>query len=76
MKKMKRSTWVCVALFLYVTATVAYLLPRNTEMSDLEKYIMFGASYLIIFLLWLALKKKEQLQRRRRESQQQNKLNK
>lgn len=76
MKKLKKSTWLCVALFLYVTATGAYLLPRNTEMGDMEKYLTLGASYVIVFFLWLVLKKKEKMQQRRREEEHYNKLKK
>ncbi|MEG1563724.1 MAG: hypothetical protein RR365_08365 [Bacteroides sp.] len=68
-KKIKKSTGVCAALFLYVTATGAYLLPRNYEMGNTEKYLTLGVSYVIVFLLWLVLRKKEQLQRRRREAE-------
>ena len=39
MKKLKKSTWVTLALLIYVSVTAAYLLPRNTEVSDTEKYI-------------------------------------
>lgn len=67
MKKLKKSTWVTLALFVYVSVTAAYLLPRNTVESDLEKYLTLAASYVIVFVLWLVLRKKEELQRRRRE---------
>ena len=42
MKKVKKSTWVTVALLIYVSATAAYLLPRNHEVSDTEKYFSDG----------------------------------
>ncbi|MBP6065217.1 hypothetical protein [Bacteroides sp.] len=76
MKKVKKSTWVCLALFLYVTATGAYLLPRNTEMGNTEKFVTLGVSYLIVFLLWLVLRKKEEMKRRRREEEHHNQLKK
>ena len=31
MKKLKKSTGLTVALLIYVSATAAYFLPRNTE---------------------------------------------
>lgn len=74
MKKIKKSTWLCVALLLYVSATGAYLLPKNSEMSDMEKYLTLGVSYVIVFLLWLVLKKKEKMQQRRRELEENYKL--
>ena len=62
MKKLKKSTWVTLALLIYVSVTAAYLLPRNTEVSDTEKYITLAISYVIVFILWLVLRQKEKLQ--------------
>ena len=67
MKKFKKSTGLTVALLIYVPATAAYFLPRNTEISNTEKYITVIASYVIVLVLWLVLRKKEELQRKRRE---------
>lgn len=46
MKKIKKSTGLTLALLIYVSATAAYFLPRNTEISDTEKYVTVAASYL------------------------------
>ena len=59
MKKIKKSTGLTLALLIYVSATAAYFLPRNTEISDTEKYVTVAASYLIVFVLWLVLFFKE-----------------
>lgn len=67
MKKLKKSTGLTVALLIYVSATAAYFLPRNTEISNTEKYVTVIASYVIVLALWLVLHKKEELQRKRRE---------
>lgn len=67
MKKFKKSTGLTVALLIYVSATAVYFLPRNTEISNTEKYITVIASYVIVLVLWLVLRKKEELQRKRRE---------
>lgn len=67
MKRIKKSTGLALALFIYVTATAAYFLPRNTEISNTEKYVTVAVSYVIVFVLWLVLCKKEELQRKRRE---------
>lgn len=48
MKKIKKSTGLTLALLIYVSATAAYFLPRNTEISDTEKYVTVAASYLIV----------------------------
>ena len=44
MKKLKKSTGLTVALLIYVSATAAYFLPRNTEISNTEKYVTVIAS--------------------------------
>ena len=67
MKKLKKSTGLTVALLIYVSATAAYFLPRNTEISNTEKYVTVIASYVIVLASWLVLRKKEELQRKRRE---------
>lgn len=67
MKKLKKSTGLTVALLIYVSATAAYFLPRNTEISNTEKYVTVIASYVIVLALWLVLRKKEELQRKGRE---------
>ena len=67
MKKLKKSTGLTVALLIYVSATAAYFLPRNTEISNTGKYVTVIASYVIVLALWLVLRKKEELQRKRRE---------
>lgn len=69
MKKIKKSTGVALALLVYVSVTAAYLLPRNTEISNMEKYVTLAVSYVIVFVLWLVLKQKEKLQQRRREDE-------
>lgn len=64
MKKIKKSTGLTLALLIYVTATAAYFLPRNTEISNTEKYVTVAVSYVIVLVLWLVLRKKEDLQRK------------
>ena len=66
MKKIKRSTGVALAFLIYVSVTAAYLLPRNTEVSQTEKYLTVAGSYVIVLLLWLVLRKKEQMRERRK----------
>ena len=77
MKKLKKSTWITVALLIYITFTAFYLAPRNTELRSTEKALTIIASYIIVFTLWLVLRKKEKVQQKRREEEQQQKhLNK
>ena len=68
MKKIKKSTWMPLALLVYTTAMAVYFLPKNSEISDTEKWVTFGASYVIIGVLWYVLRLKEQrLEKRNKE---------
>ena len=59
MKRFKKSTSITIALLIYVSATAAYFLPRNTVISDTEKYVTVAASYIIVFILcWCCVRKK------------------
>ena len=67
-QKFKKSVWLPLALLVYTTAMAVYFLPKNTEISDTEKWVTFGASYLIIGLLWYVLRLKEKrLEKRNKE---------
>ena len=59
MKKMKKSSALSLALLIYISATAAYFLPRNSAISVAEKYVTVFASYVIVLLLWLVLRHKE-----------------
>lgn len=61
MRHIKKSTAILLGLFLYITATAAYFLPRNMEISEAEKWIAVGVSYAILIALWWVLKHKEQI---------------
>ena len=65
MKKIKKSTAIPLALFVYISVTAAYLLPKNGEVSLTEKIVTLGAGYVIVFLLWLVLRKKEEILRKK-----------
>ena len=68
MKKFKKSTWMPLALLVYTTAMAAYFLPKNSEISTTEKWVTFGASYVIIGVLWYILRLKERrLEKRNKE---------
>ena len=67
-KKFKKSVWLPLALLLYTTVMAIYCLPKNTEISDTEKWTTIGASYGIIALLWYVLRLKEKrLEQRNKE---------
>lgn len=64
-RKLKKSTWLSLAMLVYISAMAVYFLPRNTEISDTEKYVTLGAAYVIVVVLWIVLRKKEQYKERR-----------
>ena len=67
-QKFKKSVWLPLALLVYTTAMAVYFLPKNTEISDTEKWTTIGASYGIIALLWYVLRLKERrLEQRNKE---------
>ena len=59
-RRFKKSVWMPLILFVYTTGMAVYFLPRNTEISDMQKWATIGISYVIIALLWFVLRKKEQ----------------
>lgn len=61
MKRYRKSNWLTILLLVYVTTMAVYLVPRNTETSDTEKYITVAVSYVIVLLLWFVLRRKEKL---------------
>lgn len=75
MKRQRKSTWIAIAFFCYVTATGAYLLPRNTAISDVEKLLTLASSYVIVLALWLVLRKKEKRQKCRRDEENNSNVN-
>lgn len=52
-------------LAVYTAIMYAYLLPRNNEMSNTEKWITVGVSVAILALLWVLMRKREKLRRER-----------
>ena len=66
-RKIKKSMWLPLTLFLYTTVMAIYFIPRNTDMSDTEKYTTVAVSYVIIALLWQLNVKREKLARQREE---------
>ena len=67
-KKWRKSTWMPLALLVYTTGMAAYFLPKNSEISETEKWVTFGASYVIIGLLWYVLRLKEnRMEKRNKE---------
>lgn len=62
--KYRRSTWIFIAMLVYVTGTAIYVLPHNLIETSFEKTITLFVSYVISFLLWLLLRRKENIHRK------------
>lgn len=76
MRKFKKSFWMPFILFLYTTGMAIYFLPRNSEISETEKWATIGMSYVVIVLLWWVLRKKEKmLEKRNKEIEETYKNN-
>ena len=60
MRHIKKTTAILLVLFVYITVTAAYVLPRNADISEVEKWIAVGVSYAILAALWWVLKHKGQ----------------
>ena len=60
-RKIRKSTWLSLALFAYMTIMALYFLPKNTELDTTRKWLTLGAGYLIVLVLWLVMRKKENM---------------
>ena len=63
-RKIRKSTWLSLALFAYMTIMGLYFLPKNTELDTTRKWLTLGAGYLIVLVLWLVMRKKENMRRK------------
>lgn len=63
-RKIRKSTWLSLALFAYMTIMALYFLPKNTELDTTRKWLTLGAGYLIVLVLWLVMRKKENMRRK------------
>ncbi len=63
-RKVRKSTWLSLALFIYMSVMAAYFLPRNHELDGTEKILTLLGGYLIVLVLWLLMRKKENMQRK------------
>ena len=63
-RKIRKSTWLSLAMFAYMTIMALYFLPKNTELDTTRKWLTLGAGYLIVLVLWLVMRKKENMRRK------------
>ena len=48
-----------------ISTSFSQFFPKNSEVSDTEKWVTFGFSYVIIALLWYVLRLKEKRMEKR-----------
>ena len=61
----KKHKLIVGLLFAYMTGMFVYFFPRNTEMSNTEKWAIVGVSYALLVILWFVLKKRDKLRKKR-----------
>ena len=60
----KKHKLIIGLLFVYMTGMYIHFFPRNNEMSDVEKWVVVGVSYLLLVILWFVLKRRDRLRSR------------
>ena len=65
MRFLKNPNLTVAVLAVYTAAVYIYFFPRNTEMSNVEKWLTVGASAVMLLLLWLLLRRRARLRRER-----------
>lgn len=72
MRFIKNPNITIAILAIYTAIMYIYLFPKNTEMSNTEKWITVGISVGILILLWFLLRRRNRLRKEREEKLQNN----
>ena len=67
MRFIKNPNATIAILAIYTAVMYIYLFPRNTEMSNTEKWITVGISAVMLILLWFLLRRRNKLRKEREE---------
>lgn len=67
MRFLKNPNATVAILAIYTAIMYIYLFPKNTEMSNTEKWITIGVSAGLLILLWILLRRRNRLRREREE---------
>ncbi len=68
MRFLKNPNVTVAILAIYTAGMYIYLFPRNTEMTNSEKWVTIGVSAGILILLWILLRRKNKLRQEREEN--------
>lgn len=67
MRFLKNPNTTVAVLAVYTAIMYIYLFPKNTEMTNAEKWITVGASAIMLTLLWVLLRRRSKLRKEREE---------
>lgn len=67
MRFLKNPNTTVAVLAVYTAIMYIYLFPKNTEMTNAEKWITVGASAIMLALLWVLLRRRSKLRKEREE---------
>ena len=67
MRFIKNPNITIAVLAAYTAIMYLFLFPRNTEMSNTEKWITVGVSVVVPALLWILLRYRNKLRKQREE---------
>lgn len=67
MRFIKNPNIAIAVLSIYTAIMYIILFPRNTEMSNTEKWVTVGISVAVLALLWVLLRRRDKLRREREE---------
>ena len=67
MRFIKNPNITIAILAIYTAIMYIYLFPKNTEMTNLEKWATVGVSVAILALLWFLLRRRNKLRKEREE---------
>ena len=72
MRFIKNPNVTIAILAIYTAVMYIYLFPKNTEMSNTEKWITVGISAVMLILLWFLLRRRNKLRKEREEGLKNN----
>lgn len=72
MRFIKNPNVTIAILAIYTAVMYIYLFPKNTEMSNTEKWITVGISAAMLILLWFLLRRRNKLRKEREEGLKNN----
>lgn len=72
MRFLKNPNATVAILAVYTAIMYIYLFPKNTEMTDTEKWVTIGVSVGILALLWVLLRRRNKLRKEREEEMKNN----